>query len=287
MGSTGWEDLELSAEPDRPGHFAASISERWTLVVAPQGGVVAALAARAMASELAVPEQVLRTLSVVFAGQVAAGPVEIDVTVLRRGRSMSQVQATVRNPGAAAGLTAIAVFGAPRRGFAFTELGYPEVEGPEGLRSYRDPLPDGVEFEFTRPPMPFWEEVVETRPATGRPPWEPYEESPAEVIYWYRLDDPPLLDDGALDPLGAIVLCDTMPGAVGQRLGPDSGAWFGPSADFTIHLLNPAQPGWLLAHNRARHAGDGYASVEMALWDPTDRSLVAYATQMMFFAFGV
>ena len=28
-----------------------------------------------------------------------------------------------------------------------------------------------------------------------------------------------------------------------------------------------------------------YASVEMALWDPTDRTLVAYATQLMFFAF--
>ena len=44
-------------------------------------------------------------------------------------------------------------------------------------------------------------------------------------------------------------------------------------------------PGWLLAHNKARWAGDGYASVDMALWDPTDRSLVAYATQMMFFTF--
>ena len=52
-----------------------------------------------------------------------------------------------------------------------------------------------------------------------------------------------------------------------------------------MHLFKPAPPGWLLAHNRARWAGDGYASVEMALWDPTDRSLVAYATQMMFFTF--
>ena len=39
-----------------------------------------------------------------------------------------------------------------------------------------------------------------------------------------------------------------------------------------------------LAHNLARHAGDGYASVEMDLWDP-DHGLVAYGTQMMFFSF--
>jgi len=41
---------------------------------------------------------------------------------------------------------------------------------------------------------------------------------------------------------------------------------------------------WLLAHNRARFAGDGYASVDMELWDPA-RGLVAYGTQMMFFSF--
>ena len=54
-----------------------------------------------------------------------------------------------------------------------------------------------------------------------------------------------------------------------------------------MHLFGAPSPGWLLAHNRARHAGDGYASVDMALWDPVDGALVAYATQLMFFAFGV
>lgn len=285
MGATGWEDLAVVVDPADPSRFTAQIPDRWMLVVVPQGGVVALLAARAMAELLGDPSQSLRSMSVVFAGQVACGPVEIEVQAIRRGRSMSQLLATVRNPGAGAGLTAIAVFGASRRGFEFTDLEPPPVDGPEGLRSYRGPLPDGVEFEFDRPPMHFWEEIVECRPAIGRAPWEPFEDGPAECAYWYRLDDPPVLDDGSLDPLASIVLCDTMPGAVGQKLGQGSGSWFGPSADFTIHLLGPARPGWLLAHNKARHAGDGYASVEMALWDPADRSLVAYATQVMFFAF--
>src|SRR5690348_14018849 len=103
------------------------------------------------------PEQTLRTLSVMFAGQVSGGEVEVQVQALRRGRSMSQLMATVRNRGADAGLTAIAAFGAPRRGFEFTELQMPDVPAPEGLRGFRDPLPDGVVFEFDRPPMPFWE----------------------------------------------------------------------------------------------------------------------------------
>jgi hypothetical protein len=288
--ASAWGDLELTPDPDRPGRFGATISDSWDLVVVAQGGIVAAIGARAMADTLAaagLSAQTLRSLSAVFAGQVAGGPVDIDVVVLRQGRSMSQLTATVRNQGAEAGLTAVAVFGAPRRGFAFTDLVYPDVPAPESLRSYRDPVPDGVDFEFNRPPMPFWEEIIECRPSFGRPPWEPHVPGPAEEAYWYRLDDPPVDAHGLLDPLAAVVVCDTMPGAIFRRLGPDTEPWFGPSADFTIHLLNPARPGWLLGHNRARHAGDGYASVEMVLWDPTGPSLVAYATQMMFFTFGV
>jgi acyl-CoA thioesterase len=283
---TNWADLDVTPDPARPGWFTGNIDDRWMLVVVPQGGAVAALAARAMTAALDLPEQTLRSLSAVFAAQVTTGPVEIEVTVLRSGRSMSQLMASVRNVGAEAGLTAIAVFGAPRRGFELTELPFPEVDPPEELRGYRDPLPEGIEFEFNRPLMPFWEDILECRPATGRAPWEPFVDGPAEITYWYRLDDPPLDDDGRLDPIASIVLCDTMPGAVGQKVPTGDEAWFGPSADFTIHLLGSARPGWLLAHNRARHAGDGYASVEMSLWDPSDRTLVAHASQVMFFAFG-
>lgn len=256
------------------------------LAVVPQGGIVAAIAGAAMSRTLDDPGQQLRTFTAVFAGQVALGPVVVDVNVVRRGRSMSQLTATVRNPDRDAGLTAVAVFGAPRRGFEFTEATFPDVAPPEELRSFRDPLPEGIDFTFDGPPLPFWDQVIDSRPAIGRAPWEPFADEPAECAFWYRLDDPPLRADGRLDPLAYLVLCDTMPGSVGQKLGPDVGPWFGPSVDLTVHVFEHAEPGWLLAHNRARHAGDGYASVELSLWS-RDRRLVAYATQVMFFAFGV
>ena len=283
---TGWDDLELTEE--RPGRFTTSVSPAWQLVSVPQGGIVAAIAVRAMARALGDPSQTLRTMTVLFAGQVTCGPVVVDVQVLRRGRSVSQLMATVRNTGADAGLTALAAFGAPRRGFEFTELAFPDVGGPEGVRGFRDPLPEGVEFEWDREPMPFWEEVIESRPVIGTAPWEPFEDGPAEVAYWYRIDHPPLDASGRLDVAGPIVMCDTMPGSVGQKLGPDSGRWFAPSVDYTLHVFAPAAPGWLLAHQRARHAGDGYASVDVALWDPSSEgapTLVAYGTQVMLFAF--
>ena len=278
-----WDDLQLVDVGE--GRFTTTISEPWMLRVVPQGGIVAAIAEAAMRTVLDVPEQALRTTSAFFVGQVQAGPVEVDVEVLRRGRSVTQLRASVRNPGATAGLTATAVYGAPRPGFDFVDLSFPEVEPAEGLRGYRDPLPDGVEFD-PGPILPFWDQVVECRPATGRAPWEPFvPDAPAEIAYWYRLDDPPVGDDGTLDVAGLLVAADTMPGAVWQRIPPDSPPWFGPSLDLTLHVLGPAAPGWLLVHNRARVAGDGYASVESVLWDPTTRTPAAYATQVMFFAF--
>jgi acyl-CoA thioesterase len=270
----------LQPHPEGGGRYRAVVSDQWNAPVLPQGGIITALALRAMAAELGAPDEVLRSVTTVFAAQVPPGPVDIDVAVLRRGRTMSQATATVRPSGQTSGHTAMAVFGATRRGFEFTDITCPIVAPPEQCPSFRDPPPPGV-TGFR--PSSFWERV-ESRVAIGHAPWEQWEPSTSERAYWYRFDDPPRGDDGEWDPLAVVALCDTMPGAVGERMGPDMPMWFGPSVDLTVHVLGRASSPWLLAHNRARHAGDGYASVELSMWDPA-RGLVAYATQLMFFSF--
>ncbi|HVA04882.1 MAG TPA: thioesterase family protein [Acidimicrobiales bacterium] len=273
---------QTTVEPDPlvPGRYGTVVSDQWNAPLLPHGGVVTALALRAMAAELATPEQSLRSVTTVFAAQVPPGPVDVDVVVLRRGRTMSQATATVRPVGASTGHVATAVFGTSRRGFEFTDVTCPTARPPEQCPSFRDPLPEGV---TGFPPASFWERV-ESRVAMGHAPWHRWEPTSSERIYWYRFDDPPVDDEGQWDPLALVALCDTMPGAVGERMGPDMPAWFGPSADLTVHVLGRATSPWLLSHNRARFAGDGYASVEMELWDP-ERGLVAFATQVMFFSF--
>ena len=87
-----------------------------------------------------------------------------------------------------------------------------------------------------------------------------------------------------------VVLADTMPGAVGEKVGRRDRSWFAPSIDLTVHILDHCRSPWILAHNRARYAGDGYASADMALWDlgPGERDeprLVVYATQLFLFTF--
>ena len=270
--------------PAGPGRYRAAMGPEWNCPIVPQGGLTVATIARAMQAELATPDQPLRSISTVFAQQVQAGEQLIDVQVLRRGRSMSQCSATIRNADADAGATAVAVFGANRKGFTFSDVAPPSVPMPDDCPSFRDPPPP--EFpEFAGEPFPFWLNV-EGRPALGHPPWET--DAPKEAISgtWYRFDDPPRNDNGCWDRLAVLALADTMPGAVGQRVTREEN-YFPPSCDFTCHLFDDALGEWVLGINRARHAGEGYASVDMEMWDfaRDQPTLVAYATQVMFFAF--
>ena len=66
--------------------------------------------------------------------------------------------------------------------------------------------------------------------------------------------------------------------------GSPGSAVVAPSADLTVHFLEPLRTEWLLAHDRARWADDGWASAESVLWDENG-TLVAYATQMMLFTY--
>lgn len=287
MGSPFADDTAVVAAGS--GRYDAVIRPAWNLRPLPQGGVVTALALRAMIAELDHPEQRLRTLHTAFVAQVADGPVRIDVELLRAGRSMSHLRAEVRNPDAPRGHLTTAVFGATRDGFSFTDLEPPaEIRRPSECPSFRDPPPE--DWSFDGDPAPFWAELVEGRGVTGHPPWEDFEPDRAENTSWYRFDDAPMLDDGTMDPLALVVLADTMPGAVGEKVGRQDRAWFAPSVDLTVHLLDDCRSPWVLAHNRARFAGDGYASADMALWDcgpdGTDEPrLVVYATQLFLFSF--
>jgi acyl-CoA thioesterase len=272
------QDVVVSSEGE--GRYRCELSGDWDLVAVPQGGVITSVALRAAALEVDSQDQTLRTCTTVFAGQVTAGPLVIDVKVLRRGRSATQLLASVTNDGADSGATVLAVYGRRRPGPTFVDVAPPEVPSPTACRSYREPPPAGVEaFQ----PLPFWSRV-EGRAALGHPPWEAFEPVGSDVATWLRFDEPPRLADGMLDPLGLLTLADRMPGCIGERLGHRGPRWFAPSADLTVHLLEPLRTEWVLAHDRARWADDGWASAESHLWDEHG-TLVAYATQMMLFTY--
>jgi acyl-CoA thioesterase len=264
------------------GRYTASVDHSWDTATLPQGGIVAAFGLRASAAEVGQPTTALRTCTTVFAGPVAAGDLEVEVTVLRSGRSAQQVLSTVRNAGAPSGATTLAVFGGSRRGPDFVDVTPPTVGRPDEYLSFADRPPPPPEFG-SWPARPIWDRI-DGKPAIGHAPWDEYVPTTSDVATWVRLVEPPVLEDGSLDPLAVPVLVDRMPGAVGERDANQTGQWFAPSIDLTVHFFRPAEPGWLLAHERARWAHDGWASAESMLWTE-DGQLVAYATQMMVFAY--
>lgn len=235
------------------------------------------MAARAM-QEIVSSAQSLRTITAVFANRVVPGPVTIDSAILRAGRSATQATAEVYSDGQDAGLTATAVFGVSRRGFVFTDTRPPDVPPPCKCPSFRDESAEGV----VSGSAPLWDRI-EGRTALGHHPAERYQPTTSEQAHWYRFDEPPLLDNGFLDPLALLVLSDTMLGSISERMGPGMPAWFAPSADLTVRLFGEVRSEWLLAHHRAVHAQNGYVSLSQELWDPPH--LVAQATQLAFVSF--
>jgi acyl-CoA thioesterase len=276
--------MVLAPDGGRPGRYLVDVDPRWNCPIVPQGGMMTAITAAAMAAEIGDPDQKLRTITTVFAAQVPAGPVTVDVNVLRRGRRATQAVATTAAAGAAAGHSTVAVFGPDNGGFEFTDLAMPDVPRPDDCPSFRDPPPPDVTFEEDEREMPFWDQV-EGRAAMGHAPWDDWVPTASDCAHWYRFDEPPMRADGTLDPLAALALCDLMPSSVNERMGPGQPVWIPPSADLTVHLFGEPRSEWLLGHLRARRASAGFASIETALWDPTDRTLVAHAAQVMYLVF--
>lgn len=287
-----WHSTYVQPDPVVPGRWLAEVDPVWITAQVPLGGTNAAIAARAMQAELVrqhphTAGQVLRALNVVFVSPVPHGPVVADVQVLRAGRTASQCRVRVRGADNDLGLEAIAVFGSPRPAFSFVDRFPPEVPAPEHCRSYRDPLPPDVRG-LPRDESPLWTEVIEGRGALGLAPWDPTPRSSSQTASWMRYDQPPLGPDGQPDLLAVVTLGDLMMGSVGQRMGPAGGVWFAPSANLDLHVFAPARSEWILSHQRARQVEDGYASVEVELWDPLPEGgfrLLACGTQVAIFSF--
>jgi len=260
-----------------PALYRAELSDRWSASWFPFGGYAAAVALRAMAAEVEDPAHLPRTLTTVFSAPVRSGPVEIEVATLRAGRGMSQLSATLRGAGAEdAGHTTLAVFGASREGFVFTDAEPPDVPPPEECRPPVPPPADSPMQGAT-----FFDQL-EQRSWNVYAPWEEgWAPGRAEALRWMRFRVPPRRADGTLDPACYVALCDTMPQALGQRLGPSQPPFLAPSCDLNVHVLATTCEEWLLVQARCHRATDGYASATVHLWD-RELQLVAHASQLMY-----
>ncbi len=260
---------------DQPGAYGATLPPHWSFL-APSGGVLLTTALRAMTAEVAYPGFRIVSATAVFCSPVPAGPLRVDVEILRRGKTAVQVRGMLSaDPAAELGFAVTATFARDREGPAFVGAAMPRAAPPAEAPS----LEERTRHEGRDQPAFF--RNFEWRSATSRPHWEPGG-SAAEprVSHWLRYRVPQRLAGGELDPLAIPPVADLMPPSVAQRLGPGHASFHAPSLDLTVHFLEPTEREWLLVSTVARHARAGYASSEVEIWSEDGR-LVAHATQTM------
>jgi acyl-CoA thioesterase len=83
----------LMPDPTRPGQFAVDLDEAWLSLVGMHGGYLSAIAIRA--AEAVVGDRPIRTATTTFLRPGQAGPAEVDVEVVRKGRSITNLTVTL------------------------------------------------------------------------------------------------------------------------------------------------------------------------------------------------
>src|SRR5688572_30249483 len=79
------------------GRYAFDLSDRWDFAL-PSGGVATTCALRAAVAELGDPGLRFTSSTTVFCTPIQPGPLEAEVTVLRRGNAAVQVRVGLRRP---------------------------------------------------------------------------------------------------------------------------------------------------------------------------------------------
>ncbi|MFC6632823.1 acyl-CoA thioesterase [Microbulbifer taiwanensis] len=242
---------------------AQRVPEGWTQGRATFGGLVAAILHEKMAAQVA-PDASLRSLTISFVGPVAAGAIDTSATVLRAGRSVTQVEAHIRQEGSVA-LAGLASFGRGRHSNIGVATGRaPEFATAEDCEAL--PYIPGVVPEFTQ--------KFDYRIARGALPFTG--SSGRHLGGWVRFRD------GSGKPVTIahlLALIDAWPPAILPMLKQPAPA---SSLTWTVEFIEPlpalGADQWWQYLAEVEQAADGYGVVQARLWDAQGR-LVAFTRQ--------
>lgn len=254
--------LEADTTLERIGdsRWRGEISERWWIIQGPYGGYVTAMLVRALIAAVDDAARLPRSLTVHFLAAPAAGPVEIEATVERAGRSASFVSLRMEQDGAPVAL-ALASAAPWRDGDpGWDDLPAPDVPGP-------DETPDLV-----RPPgMPEFTSRYDIRWVEGGGVGHP--SGTARNVAWARPRPPAPLDHATVASLA-----DTLVPAAFSRFGR---FLIVPTLDLTVHFRAPLPaPGeWLLCAFSSRLAAGGVWEEDGEVWSQDGR-LLAQSRQL-------
>ncbi|MFE2430414.1 thioesterase family protein [Streptomyces sp. NPDC059373] len=262
-------DTAVAPRPDAPGLHDAELYESWRIGMGINGGLLLALAGRALAAELGGGEEGHSdpfSISAYYLSTSRPGPVTVRTETLRRGRTVSTGTASLVQDGEER-LRAIATYGdleGHAGGDVRTSATPPDMPPPERCvgtelappEFLKDaPMLDSIELRLD-PGTVGW--------AVGAPTGR------GRIQGWLRFPD-----GREPDPLMLLLAVDTLP-PVSFDLGINGWA---PTLELTAHVRAKPAPGWLRISHATRNFADGYMEEDAEVWDSTGR-LVAQSRQL-------
>jgi acyl-CoA thioesterase len=243
--------------------FSGQVQAAWNIGANPNGGYLLTLAAQALRQTTPnQPDALSITVHYLRPG-LAGQPCQIDTRLLRSGRSLSTVRATLLQDGSPRleVLAAMGSLGAADAAAApVLRLPRPDIPPPEACPGRSAPA-QGVSLSILDR-LDIRLHPDEALPgAAGR----------ARVSGWIRF-----ADGRAPDALGCLLMADAFPPAVFGLLGMVG--WV-PTIELTVHLRGHPAPGWLLGQFWSHDLRDGRVVEDGALWD-SQGQLVAQSRQL-------
>lgn len=239
--------------------FAGQVRPAWNIGANPNGGYLLALAAQAL--QLRVPQQpdALSITAHYLRPGLAGQPCRIDTQLLRSGRSLSTLRATLRQDDDVR-LELLAAMGRLGEDSPVLTLPRPPMPPPE------DCLPRSAPAQGVA--LPILQRLdVRLHPDDARPGAA----GRAELRGWVRFSD-----GRAPDALACLLFADAFPPAVFGLLGLVG--WV-PTIELTVQLRRRPAPGWMLGRFWSQDLSDGRVIEDGALWDSTGR-LVLQSRQL-------
>ena len=245
-----------------PGTFTAELHERWSSLVGIHGGYTAAIVANAITAAVDDPSRALRSFATQFASVPGAGPVHIEVTVERTGKSMTTTSARLLQDGRVLQV-AHAANSPARPGLAYDDQVRPRDADPGDAPRF---APAGGVGHFRNVDVRLDPDVVPF--GGGDSAW---------VAAWIRP-----LEDEPIDAAWVVAMCDVLPPAVFNRVtAPVKAA----SIEYSVHLATEqiALPRgeYVYLSCRSPLSYEGFAVEDATMWAPDGRVLaVARQTRL-------
>ncbi len=255
--------LPLAQDAGAQASFSGQVQPDWNIGNNPNGGYLLALAAQALRQHVpAQPDPLSLTAHYLRPG-LSGEPCRIDTQLLRSGRQLSTLRATLSQDGGTR-LELLAAMGdlgsADATPAPQLTLPQPELPPPEHCLARSAPA-QGVTLPILQRLDVRLHPDEATPGGAGR----------ARISGWIRF-----VDGRAPDAMACVLLADAFPPAVFGLLGQVG--WV-PTIELTVHLRRRPVAGWMLAHFWSQDLSDGRVIEDGALWDASGQ-LVLQSRQL-------